>query len=186
MSRRRVALVIALPLALGACAGSAGAGEPATPDVIAARSEPAGIAADLVYTADVDGFDLVTQAVGPFGTDGMSAIWTRSGGDDYAVVTLTTDRIPDPDAVPCDELGDQAGAAELRCGVVVDGVHVTLAGEGVDGGRLREIAETVHVPSEGELSRLFAELPAPDGPVERGDLPAEGDGAPDNSVGAGG
>ncbi len=186
VSRRRVALVIALPLALGACAGNAGTGEPAAPDVIAARSEPAGIAADLVYVADVDGFDLITQAVGPFGNDGMSATWTRSGGDDDAVVTLTTDRIPDPDAVACDELDAGAGAVELRCEVVVDGIHVTLVGEGVDGDRLREIAESVHVPNEGELGRLFAGVPVPDEPVERGDLPAEGDGAPDNSVGAGG
>lgn len=180
--RTRVVVVPAIALLLAGC----GSGEPASPASIAEIAQPAGIAPELVYTADIDGFDLVTQAVGPFGTDGMSAIWTRSGGDDYAVVTLTTDRIPDPDAVPCDELGDQAGAAGLRCGVVVDGVHVTLVGEGVDGGRLREIAETVHVPSEGELSRLFAELPVPDGPTERGDLPAEGDGAPDNSVGPGG
>lgn len=181
--RTRTAVVVpVLVLLLAAC----GSGELASRASIAEVSEPVGIAAELVYVADADGFDLVTQAVGPFGNDGMSAIWTRADGDDLAVVTLTTDRVPDPDAVPCDELRDPSAASELRCGVVVDGIHVTLAGEGVDGARLREIAETVHAPSEGELSRLFAELRAPDGPTERGDLPAEGDGAPDNSVGAGG
>ncbi len=186
MRTRAVAVVPVLALALAAC----GSGAPASRASIAEVSEPVGIAAELVYVADVDGFDLVTQAVGPFGNDGMSAIWTRTGGDDYAVVTLTTDRLPDPAAVPCDQLDDQlddqADRPELRCEVVVGGAHVTLLGEGVDGDRLREIADTVHVPSEGELSRLFAELRAPDGPTERGDLPAEGDGAPDNSVGEGG
>lgn len=182
MRTRAVAAVPVLALVLAAC----GSGEPASRASIAEVSEPVGIAAELVYVADVDGFDLVTQAVGPFGNDGMSAIWTRTGGDDYAAVTLTTDRIPDPAAVPCDQLDDQADRPELRCEVVVGGAHVTLLGEGVDGDRLREIGDTVHVPSEGELSRLFAELKAPDGPTERGDLPAKGDGAPDNSVGEGG
>lgn len=180
-TRAAVAVALALTPLLAACASG-----PAPRDSIAEASEPAGIAADLVYVADVDGFDLIPETVGPFGSEGMSAIWTRTGGDDYAVVTLTTDRIPDPDAVPCDELGEGAGGVELRCGVVVDGIHVTLVGEGVDGARLRAVAESVHVPSEGELSRLFAGLPVPEAPIERGDLPAEGDGAPDNSVGAGG
>lgn len=181
VSTRAFAAVPALALLLAACASG-----PASRDSIAEVSEPAGIAADLVYIADVDGFDLIPETVGPFGSDGMSAIWSRSGGDGYAVVTLTTDRIPDPDAVPCDELGEGAGAVELRCGVVVDGVHATLRGEGIDGALLRAVAETVHVPSEGELSRLFAGLPVPEGPIERGDLPAEGDGAPNNDVGVGG
>lgn len=177
------AVVPTLALLLAGCGN--GSVQPAPRASIAEVAEPFGIAPELVYTADVDGFDLITQAVGPYGSDGFSAIWTRSGGDGFAMVMLSTSRTPGDGVVPCEGLEDRADTAELRCEVAVGGVHVTLAGEWVDAARLRKIAESVHVPSEGELSRLFSELRPPEGPTERGDLPEDG-GAPDNSVGEGG
>lgn len=181
--RAAAALLALLVLAeLGACAS----GTPASPDEIARRSEPVGIAADLVYTADVDGFSLAVGSVGPYADEGMSAIWTRPADDGLQVVTLLTTRAAEPGLAPCAELADVAGATELRCTVAMaDDAHVTLAGEGVDGGTLRAVAETVRVPSPSDLGRLFADVRMPEGPVERGDLPP-GDGAPDNSVGVGG
>lgn len=183
VSRRRVALVVALPLALGACA----AGKPAAPEAIAARSEPAGVAAELVYVTDVDGFTLAPQSVGVIGDDGLAAIYTRAEDDALASVMIATSREPVPDVIPCTDLPDETPRqAMLLCVVVVDDVYVQLSGEQVDVATLRAAAERVRVPSESELAALFAEVEEVRPPVERGDLPAEGDGAPDNSVGEGG
>ena len=178
--RAAAALLALLVLAeLGACAS----GTPASPDESARSSEPVGIAADLVYVADVDGFSLAVGSVGPYADEGMSAIWTRPRGDGLQLVTLLTSRVPEPGLPPCAELAD---AVELRCTVPVDGAaQVVLAGEGVNADTLRAVAETVRVPSPDDLARLFADVRAPEGPVERGDL-TPGDGAPDNSVGVGG
>ena len=50
------------------------------------------------------------------------------------------------------------------------------------------IAEyAVHVPSDAELELLFSDLDdRPSGPVERGDIPENGDGAPIDLIGPGG
>jgi hypothetical protein len=184
MRRSRTAAVVpalALLAALTACA----TGSPASAEAIAERAEPAGIAPDLVWTADLSGFSLAVGSVGPYADEGMSSIWTRVADDGLAMVTLLTTRQPDPEAVPCAELADAVGAEALTCDVAVDGGYVTLRSEGVSASALREIAESVHVPSATELDRLFADVPTFDGPTERGDLPP-GDGAPDNSVGEGG
>lgn len=184
---RRAAVVLALPalLALGACAGLGGAdGVPAAPASIAARSEPAGIAPGLVYVTDVEGFELATQSVGVFGNDGMSAAYTRSGAT-FATLMLTTSRDPAVDVVPCSELPDSSEPV-LRCAAERDGVHVLLDGEGVEAATLRAAAEAVRVPGEDELEHLFSDVPTRQVPVERGDLPAEGDGAPLNEPGLGG
>lgn len=123
--------------ALGGCASPA---EPASTATIAARSQAVGIAPELVYVTDVDGFELVTQSVGVRGSDGMSAVYARHDGG-YATLMLTTSRDADPSGVPCTEPAD----------------------------------------------RLFADVPtSPDAPVERGDLPPHGDGAPLDPVGLGG
>jgi hypothetical protein len=48
-------------------------------------------------------------------------------------------------------------------------------------------AKKVHVPSVAELEQLFSDVPkTPGEPVERGDLPEDGDGAPIDPTGLGG
>lgn len=188
MTRNRravVALVAPVVLVLSACAGHAGAGEPAQPTAIASLSEPAGIARDLVYVTDVDGFELATQSVGVMGDDGMSAVYVKAGGGGAGTVTLTTSRQPDPTAVPCAELTD-ASTGALRCVVDRGGAHVVLEGADVDPATLRAAAEAVRVPAADELGHLFTDVPKAGPPVERGDLPSAGDGAPLNPSGAGG
>jgi hypothetical protein len=138
---RRAVVVLLVPavLALGACAGRAGAEgvtttDPAQPTAIATWSEPAGIAPELVYVTGVEGFELATQSVGVMGDDGMSAIYVRSGGGAVATVTLTTSRHPAPDVVACAELPDSSEPRPvLRCAVERGDVHVALDPPGVGG-----------------------------------------------------
>ncbi len=188
-SRRALALVVVPVLLLGACASGGGAGstEPATVDDIGSRATPAGIAPDLVYVTDVEGCDLAVQSVGVSGDDGFSATYTREVDDRLAMVALRTARtsVIDPSVVvPCDELTDTQ--TTLLCGVVRGEAFVSLEGTDVDAATLRAAGEAVRVPTVGELPHLFSEVRVPDGPVERGDLPEEGDGAPIDPDHAGG
>ena len=185
---RRAVVVLAVPavLALAACAGAeGGTTDPAEAAAIATWSEPAGIAPELVYVTEVDGFELATQSVGVMGDDGMSAIYVRSGGREVGTVMLTTSRDLAPDVVLCPELPDSSEPM-LRCAVERGGVHVALDGADVEAATLRAAAEAVRVPGEDELGYLFADVPRPETPVERGDLPPDGDGAPLNEPGPGG
>ena len=184
----RLVLTASAVLALGACA-SLRSGTPAEVEVIAERVGYVGIAPELVRVTDVDGFDLVTQGVGVYGSDGMSAMWSRVDGDGPDVVTLTTSRPTDPplgEPVPtCADLPDSAAPA-LACEVEHEDAVVRLTGENVEASTLRAAAEAVRVPSAGDLDRVFADVPRDPGPpVERGDLPG-GDRAPDDEPGLGG
>ncbi len=191
---RRAVVVLLVPavLALGACAGPAGAEEvtttdPAQPTAIATWSEPAGIAPELVYVTGVEGFELATQSVGVMGDDGMSAIYVRSGGGAVGTVMLTTSRDPTPNVAACAELPDSSEPQlVLRCAVERGDVHVALDGVDVESATMREAAEGVRVPGAEELGHLFADVPVAEVPVERGDLPPNGDGAPLDPPGAGG
>lgn len=182
-----VALTVPVVVALAACAGTAGAGQPsADPGAIASRLTYAGIAPDLLLVTDLEGFTLAPQAVGVSGDEGMSAMYVRQGDDALATVLLRTSRTADPTAAPCDTLRDPA-ETPLRCSAEHDAVHVVLEGDGADAATLRAAAEALRVPREDELPALFAELPVPPtAPVERGDLPPHGDGAPVDEPGLGG
>lgn len=197
MSRARwvlVAVVVPGIVVLGGCAtGVLGTGESeaATPSdeptSLAEWVEPHGIAPALVRVTEIEGFVLEAQGVGVVADDGFSAMYSRTGGSagDLELVTLRTSRGADPSAVPCTEL---TGTAEdlLSCTAQHDGVHVLLEGESVEPGILREAAEALREPEQGELKALFAELPEIHEPVERGDLPPHGEGAPMNEPGLGG
>ena len=166
-------------LALGACGGGGTTGTGGAD--VAARMQYAGIARDLVYVTDVDGFDLAVQSVGVSGDEGMSAAYVSPAG----TVLLRTSRAAGEQAPACAQLEDDGVGAS--CEVVADGVHVLLEGDGVDAATLRAAGGAVRPARDGELATLFSELPTPpEGePVERGDLPG-GDGAPDNDPGPGG
>lgn len=183
--RRGVVALLAVTVWLTGC----GNGDPADLSAIAERSRPAGIAPDLVYVTEIEGFDLAVQSVGVSGDDGMSATYANLGsGSGGGVVTLTTRRGPDGSATVCAELPEDAPASGLRCRVAFGDVTVVLEGQdGVGAATLREAGDAVHVPSKGELKDLFSEVPeGPGEPVERGDLPSHGDGAPIDESGPGG
>ena len=186
MPRARRAAVLVAASAVFALAACGAVGGPAQPTEIATWSEPAGIARELVYVTEIDGFDLATQSVGVMGDDGMSAMYVNADGGSVGTVLLATRRDADPSVTPCAELPDSA-EADLRCSVERGAVHVVLDGEGVDPATLRAAAEAVRVPKADELGQLFADLPTMAGtPLERGDLPPAGDGAPVDSPGPGG
>lgn len=181
---RRTVLVLLLPVVLVpvGCAAAGPAADPAERTAIAARSQPLGIAPELVHVTEVDGFQLATQSVGVMGDDGMSAVYVASRG---GAVMLATSRSPTPDVVACAELPDSSQPV-LRCALERGDVHVLLEGTDVDAATLRAAAEAVRVPGGAELDRLFADVPTPEPPVQRGDLPPNGDGAPLDPSGAGG
>ena len=185
-SARRVALVVVVVpavLALGACAESGPPQGPADHSAIATWAEPAGIVPELVFVTEADGFELATQSVGVFGDDAMSAsYWGTDGG-----FTLSTWRDAPPGVALCDELPDSAAADPVaRCAVERAGVHVLLEGDGVDPATLRAAGDAVRVPTEDELEHLFSGVQVAGPPVERGDLPPDGGGAPMNDPGPGG
>jgi hypothetical protein len=192
--RPRSALGLLAASLVVALTGCADAGAPADAAAIAERATPAGIAPELVYVLDLDGFDLATQSVGVSGNDGMSAAYVRVQGDAASTVLLSSDREDAGD--PCDTLPD-AGRSTYTCVVTQGEAVLRLEGTDVDAATMREAAGSVRVPTTGELAELFADVPqdeglvehddqpGSEGPVERGDLP-EGDGAPLNEVGAGG
>lgn len=204
--RAAIAAVIAAAVAVTvtACATGAGGGAPAEAGQIAERARSLGIAPELVYTTDVDGYDLAVQSVGPSGSDGLATTWfnVSTGG----MVQIRTERgevtaqtcavLPLEEArdatVTCDEVAE--GLWHRRAGdaheyvATRDGVIVRVSGTGAPPEDLRAAAEAVRVPSAAELEMLFSDAPQlrTGPPVERGDLPEHGDGAPIDPSGPGG
>ncbi|GAA5206509.1 hypothetical protein [Microbacterium kyungheense] len=199
-----VPLLIAL-LLTGCATPAAGTGvtDAAEPDAIAARAGALGIAPDLVYTTEVDGYVLAPQSVGANGVEGMSASWTADGSG--GILMLRTDRgeltaetcaaMPLWDAadapVTCTEedgVWHRSGGGIDEYATSSEGAVIRVIGmDGVPAEDLAAAAQAVHVPSEAELELLFSDAPTgPATPVERGDIPENGDGAPVDPVGPGG
>ncbi|MER7179639.1 membrane lipoprotein [Streptomyces hyaluromycini] len=149
---------------------SGDSGAPADPAELASKAKALGIAPEMVYVTDAPGFTLAQQSVGVQGDDGFSASYADRTG---AVIHLYTDHL--------------RYAGQHKYEVSEKGCVVWLEGEGgVSGAVLGKALRAVHRPTAGELDTL---LPTPDPaftddqPVQRGDLPTNGDGGPpDNSV----
>ncbi|MDR6200216.1 hypothetical protein QE374_002125 [Microbacterium sp. SORGH_AS428] len=204
MRASRPLLGVLLTLVTVTAAGcAASAGSPASADEIAERVAAAGISTDLVFTTAVPGYTLAPQSVGVSDEDGMSATWIRDGSG--AMISLRTQRggmtaetcaaLPmwDDPATPvtCTEQDgiwhrEHDGAHEDI--VVRDGASVRVIGSaGATADEIDAAAKAVHVPSSTELDELFSDTPrTPPTPVERGDLPDNGDGAPIQPSGPGG
>lgn len=161
---------------LAACGSESG--EPASADAVAERAAAVGVDPKVVYAVSLDGFEPASQSVGVSGDAGFSTAYVSPDG---GIAMLTTDPRGGADA-GCVVAGDQH-----ECVAVHDGVAVTLsAGADVaDEETLRAAVEDAHPPTAAELDELF---PGVDGgaPVERGDLPPAGDGAPLDPEGAAG
>ncbi|TDC49170.1 hypothetical protein E1212_18925 [Jiangella ureilytica] len=171
--------VVPLGVVTVAACGSAAADA----DELASRAAAIGVDPDVVYAVALDGFEPVSQSVGVSGDAGFSTAYVSAEG---GVVMLTTDP-RGATSTGCGVSGEQQ-----ECVAVHDGVAVTLTAPAgvVDEDALRAAVAGAHPPSSEELAALFASMPADGGdgggPVERGDLPAEGDGAPLDPEGAAG
>ncbi|MDN3260477.1 membrane lipoprotein [Streptomyces sp. CSDS2] len=132
------------------------------------RLRALGIAPELVYVTEVPGFTLAQQSIGVNGDDGFSvAYWAKDG----AVLHLYAER---GSAADCPQ--------DHVCRAPVKGQVVRLYGEKVAPDVLRRAADALHRPTPGELVPLLPSPRTATAPVQRGDLPPNGDGAPDNSV----
>ncbi|TDE02417.1 hypothetical protein [Jiangella asiatica] len=186
-------------LALAACGTESAAG-PAPADQLADRAAEIGVAPEMMYAVSLDGFAPAWQSIGVHGDSGYNAAYVSTDG---AVAMLTVDPrgMTDADcpARPLATAADPAAAVECTAEgdgwyrvsgdqheyvAVHDGVAVALgAGVGtVDREALADAVAGAHPPTADELDELFPpERGDPGGaPVDRGDLPAEGDGAPIN------
>ncbi len=132
------------------------------------RLRALGIAPELVYVTEAPGFTLAQQSIGVNGDDGFSvAYWAKNG----AILHLYAERGSAADC-PRDHV----------CRAPAKGQVVRLYGEKVAPDVLRRAADALHRPTPGELVPLLPSPRTATAPVQRGDLPPNGDGAPDNSV----
>ncbi|MGW7482465.1 hypothetical protein ACWGH8_28175 [Nonomuraea muscovyensis] len=173
----RVALAVLALVLVPACGV-----DPALSASAIDRAVRQGVAPDLMYVVRLPGYELAEQSVGVVGEEGFGAFYTSSEG---GRVELRIERGAYTCSGTCERDGN--GWYTVRDGrqeyvAVRGGFHLRLISDvgQVDRSVLRDAAEGAHrAPSTGTPS-------PPPSPVERGDLPSPGDGAPDNSVGPGG
>ncbi|MBQ0983692.1 hypothetical protein KBZ10_03970 [Streptomyces sp. F63] len=220
------------PTAAGAPATAGSPGSPGSPGSAGASVPPRaeleerarwmGSAIELIYVAEVPGFERAQQSVGVYGGDGFSAMYVAAPGG--GTVQLSVDR-GTLDEENCERTPLASGGGGGDGGKVVcerdgdawyrtsgdaheyarpeDGhvVRLTADRESADRRVLRSAAGDVHPADDAELHALLPPLPdAGNGTggegaggaggggqqPERGDLPPEGDGAPNNNVDVGG
>jgi hypothetical protein len=177
----------------------AGCGETAPTAEQAARARSAGFDVALVYVTSVDGYARVAGGTGVYGDDGFQEVYA-SGPDD---LRLTVERRT-LDAGSCPLLPVPAAEpprAPVRCTQDADGwaresgdrhEYAVQRGDALvrvsgtaDPGVLRDAALAARPATRSELDERLP--PGRSGtPVERGDLPENGDGAPIDPTGPGG
>lgn len=166
VKRRWILLVPVLPFA-AACGSEAAASDAELAD----RAASVGVDPEVVYAVSLDGFAPASQSAGVHGDAGFGIAYTSPAG---GTAMLTTD--PSGTAGP----GCVSSGGQHACVAVHDGVVVTLSApaDAVDEDTLRAAVEGAHRPTADELAALFEAAPDGGEPVERGDLPPAGDGAP--------
>ncbi|MFD9188324.1 hypothetical protein ACFWCA_08885 [Streptomyces phaeochromogenes] len=185
--------------------GTGSSADAADPAELASRAGALGIAPEFVYVTEAPGFAVAQQSVGVFGGDGFhAAYFSQKTHAQFELFvdrgTLTAENCPKTqlgqgsgESVACERDGDawyRKAGGRHEYALPRDGHVIRLVGntDGPTRAVLREAAEATHHPDAAELTALLP--PAPEGtatePVERGDLPPVGDGAPNNEVGASG
>ncbi|WP_340561049.1 hypothetical protein [Streptomyces sp. GSL17-111] len=195
---RRLPLLVA-PLVLVACGSETGD----VPDQaeLDRRIETMGSAPELVYLTEAEGYTLARQSVGVYGDDGFSASYVSQ--ESGAVFQLTVDHGDLDCAEPA--VAEGSSDAEVTCeedgGLLYrstpdgheyaraeDG-HVVRVGSARDEATretLRQAADEAHRAEGAELDEILPPLSDAPAPVERGDLPEHGDGAPQDPPGVSG
>ncbi len=189
---------LAISLGLLTTAGC-GSGAALSADQVA-RLRGMGVAPDLVYLVDVKGFEMAEQSMSGVGDEGFGVSYVSPEGhlvqlrvvrgsfDHAACIGTPIDLAEPPTAVDVcerDDVGWYREGGGRREYVHVDGDHfLRLTGSTgeIDRPTLKAAMSSAH-HAAGDWTEPPAERP---GPVERGDLPEHGDGAPINTVGPGG
>ncbi|WP_228181549.1 hypothetical protein [Streptomyces anulatus] len=170
-----------------------------------ARARAAQTVAEHVWVTEAPGYTLARQSVGVIGDDGFGSVYTTAEGGQiqlrverraHAGADCTKDPAPaggQEPPVTCERDGEQwyratesGHAYAQEQGDLV--VTVSGAREEVDRAALRGAALAAHRADDHELDQVLPPAGEASGrqPVERGDLPPVGDGAPNNDVGASG
>ncbi|WP_031035287.1 hypothetical protein [Streptomyces sp. NRRL F-5650] len=211
---RLLPVLLLTPLLLTACgtekadtgrpSGSPSAAAPAGTGELVARAREMGTAPELVHVTEAPGFTLAQQSVGVLGDDGFSATWVEDGTDALLLLavergTITAATCPRQpvgglpgEHTTCERDGDawyRTGAGRHEYARPEQGyvVRVSAETDAVPRDVLRAAALAAHRPDAAGTDRLPPSAdPAPTPPVERGDLPRYGDGAPRNHVDEGG
>ncbi|WP_299528646.1 hypothetical protein [uncultured Streptomyces sp.] len=187
-------------------AAGPGSGSPASPPPSGAELEARAAAlqtrTEHVYVTRLDGFTLARQSVGVRGDDGFGSVYTGQGGrmleldvergelPGPACAGATAPAADDDGAVTCERDGDAwytataAGHSYARAdGDLV--VRVGGARTDLDRATLSDALAATHRADDAELADVLPPVGEASGqqPVERGDLPPVGDGAPLNGAG---
>ena len=194
---RRVVGTVVLGLVVVGCGSGRVAAAPS--GELVARARAAGVEVGLVWVTEADGYALAAGGMGPYGDAGYQGVYASGGGDLRLTVerrtldAATCPRLPVPAAEPAgapvrcaaDEEGFARESGNRREYAVRRGdLLVRVSGTG-DAGVLRDAALKARPATPDELDGMLP--PASGGtPVERGDLPENGDGAPIDPSGPGG
>ncbi|MFI1222337.1 MULTISPECIES: hypothetical protein [unclassified Streptomyces] len=158
-----------------------------------------------VWVTEAAGYTLARQSVGVIGDDGFGSVYTTPEGGriqlsverrPHAVADCTEHPAPaggQEPVVTCERQGGQwyrATASGHAYAREQAGLVVTVSGtlRDVDRATLRSASLLAHRADDHELDQVLPPAGEASGrqPVERGDLPPVGDGAPNNDVGASG
>ncbi|WP_328942638.1 hypothetical protein OG259_14470 [Streptomyces sp. NBC_00250] len=195
----RLTLLALLPLALAVTGcGTETAGERPTPGPaeLDARARWAQTDTDHVYVTEAEGFEPAPMGAGVVGDDGFQVAYVSKEG---VRLTVSAERRPfsakecaastaEQDSCVRDGARWYLRSAERHAYVSNEkGLRVEVAAPlTMDRKALKGAAERAHHADAAELDAVLPKQAGTGQPVERGDLPPVGDGAPDNSVGAGG
>ncbi|WP_327237170.1 hypothetical protein OG349_27690 [Streptomyces sp. NBC_01317] len=162
-----------------------------------ARARYTQSAIELIRVTDVPGFAVAPQSVGVLGDDGFHSVYvTPQGGTRIELAvergTLTASTCPGTpvdgtrEPVACEKDGSAwyRTSGQLHEYARPEAGHVvrlTARRDTVDRDTLRRAAAAARPANDAELDALLPKN-LPTAPVERGDLPPVGDGAPNNSV----
>lgn len=202
--------LVLLPLLLAGCGTETVSSGPAPDRTSGPAPDRAGLEArarymqsamEHIYVTEVAGYELAKQSVGVSGGDGFSSVYVSKSGSQ---IQLEVDRGTLTEANCAQRPVHQADGRPVRCerdgeswyrtagsrheyARAQDGHVVRIGAERtVDRHTLRSAAQAAHPADDRELDEILPEKTAPASPVERGDLPPVGDGAPNNDVGVGG
>lgn len=187
-------LLLSALMALTACGTQSANGA-----ALESKARSLGIEPAMVYVTDVPGYSVALQSVGVIGDHGFGVSYS---GPEGGTIELRADERAFSDPVGC--TGDtDAGTGQVTCEqegnhwyratgsshsyVLEDAdrvIRLSADPATVDRDVLRQAAEHVHQASTEESARVLpSESRGGQGLPERGDLPANGDGAPRDPAG---